>query len=149
LLAALRAEGPPAGRCVLLPRAEGGREVLARGLREAGARVVEAAVYRTDPVPGAGAAVDAALRAGRLDALLFASPSAVRAVASELSEAGRAAAARALVGAIGPTTAAALREAGLAPDAVPGRHTAEDLVAALAACAAARGVRRGPGGGGA
>jgi uroporphyrinogen III methyltransferase/synthase len=139
------AEAPLAGRCVVLPRAAHGREVLARGLREAGARVVEAAVYRTDPVPGVGAAVDAALRAGRLDALLFASPSAVRAVREGLSAEGLEAARRAWIGAIGPTTAEALRESGLAPDAVPERHTAEDLVAALAARVA---EGRGPAGGG-
>lgn len=142
LLAALRASGPLRGRRVLVPRAEAGRETLLEGLRADGAEMHAPVVYRTEAAPGAGAAVQAALDAGALDAILFASPSAVRAVLEGLSEAGRRALAGLCVGAIGPTTAEALREAGLPPDVVPARHTVEDWVEALAAHAAGAGAPR-------
>jgi uroporphyrinogen-III synthase/uroporphyrinogen III methyltransferase/synthase len=122
-----------AGRAVLVPRAAEGRPELGDGLAAAGAEVVAPVAYRTVAAPPASLApLGDLLEAGRVDAVAFASPSAVRSVAAALGP--RAALlGRVLLGAIGPTTAAALRQAGLTPGAVPAEHTAEALAAALAA----------------
>ncbi|MDH5305578.1 MAG: uroporphyrinogen-III synthase, partial [Myxococcales bacterium] len=59
--------------------------------------------------------------------------STVRHFAALLDAAARKSAARCVVAAIGPLTAAALREIGLAPHVTPERATACELVAQLAA----------------
>jgi uroporphyrinogen-III synthase len=68
---------------------------------------------------------------GEVDAVAFASPSAVKAVTGALG-ADVALLRRVLLAAIGPTTAAALREAGLEPGALPAEHTAPALADAIA-----------------
>jgi uroporphyrinogen III methyltransferase/synthase len=143
LLAALRAAGPLAGRRYLLPRADQARDRLPEGLRAGGARVDAPVAYRTLPVPEGARALRGRLVRGALDALTFASPSAVRSFAAVLDPEAREACRRAIVAAVGPATAAALREAGIAPDAVAERPGADGLIAALAAVA-----RRRTGGGG-
>ena len=122
-----------AGRAGLVPRAAEGRPELILGLRAAGAEVVAPEAYRTVAAPPETLAPLAALlEAGRVDAVAFASPSAVRSVVAALGDrAGLLA--RVLLGAIGPTTAAALAEAGLAAGASPAEHTGEALAEALAA----------------
>ena len=71
-------------------------------------------------------------------AVAFASPSAVKAVVAGLGE--RAALLRGVVlAAIGPTTAEALRAAGLAPAVQPARYTGADLADAIAARLGRRG----------
>ena len=122
-----------AGRVVLVPRAAEGRPELVDGLRAAGAAVEAPVAYRTVPAPPeALAPLGELLARGGLDAVAFASPSAVRSVVAALGD--RAALLRGvLLGAIGPTTAAALREAGLEAGAVPEEHTAVALADALAA----------------
>lgn len=132
LLAALRARGPLAGARLLFVRGAAARDVLPRGLRGAGARVDEAIVYRTEPAAVDAPALRAALVQGALDALAFASPSAVRRFAALLDEPARRAAAACVVAAIGGTTAAALREAGLPPDAEAEHAGMPALVEALA-----------------
>ena len=131
LLDAVREALPPAGRRFLFVRGESAGDALPRGLRESGARVDEAVVYRTLPAEVDAAALRAALVGGDLDALTFASPSAARRFAALLDEASRAAARKAAVAAIGGATAAALAELGLPPDAVAERPAMRDLVAAL------------------
>jgi len=138
LLAALRGRSPVAGRWFLLPRAEKGRELLAEGLRADGAEVSSVPVYRTDPVPFDGPALADDLAAGRIDALIFASPSAVHAFAAGVGPAGRDAARSAIVCAIGSVTDAALREAGLPPQVVPERPDVRSLVGQLAGLVANR-----------
>lgn len=132
MLAALVARGGLDGARALLPRAARGREILARGLRDAGARVDEVVVYRTEPAAFDVAAVGRALAGGEIDALTFASPSAVRNFAGALDPRALTAARDLVVAAIGPVTAEACREAGLPPDVVAERPDAEALVAALA-----------------
>jgi len=123
---------------VLVPRAAEGRPELLDGLRAAGAEVVAPAAYRTVAAsPEALRPLGDLLAAGGADAVAFASPSAVRAVVAALGP--RAALlGRTLLGAIGPTTGAALLEAGFSAGAVPARHTAADLADALAAVLAGR-----------
>lgn len=127
-----------AGRAVLVPRAAEGRPELVEGLRAAGAEVTAPVAYRTVPAPPeALAPLGERLAEGRVDAVAFASPSAVRSVVGALG-ARAPLLARALLGAIGPTTADALRQAGLEPGAVPAEHTAEALAVALADALRAR-----------
>jgi uroporphyrinogen III methyltransferase/synthase len=121
------------GRSVLLPRAERGGETLARGLRDLGARVDELALYRTEPAPFDAAELRRELAAGAFGALCFASPSAARHFAEGVGAEGVAAAGRAVVVAIGPVTAEALRSVALAPDVVAEAPHADALVAALEA----------------
>lgn len=130
LLAALR--GRAAGRRLLFVRGASAREVLPRGLREAGARVDEAVVYRTEPAPADVPALRTALVRGELDALTFTSASAARRFAELLDEPAWRAAAGTAIAAIGAPTAAALRELGLTPAAVAEQAGMPALVEALA-----------------
>ena len=132
LLAAILRGCAPAGRRFLVARAAEGRDVLERGLREAGAEVDAVAVYRTLPAEVDAALLRARLAEGSLDVLTFASPSAARAFAALLDPPARQAARRCLVAAIGRVTAEALRLEGLGPDVVPERAEASELVAAVA-----------------
>jgi len=121
------------GRRVLLPRAAEGRPELADGLTSAGAELTAVEAYRTVPVPAEQLApLSGWLRAGEVAAVAFASPSSVRAVAAAL-EADPTPLAAVLLAAIGPTTAAALEEAGLPVGLVAARHTGADLAEAIAA----------------
>ncbi|BDG01750.1 uroporphyrinogen-III synthase [Anaeromyxobacter oryzae] len=121
------------GRRVLLPRPAEGRPELLAGLVAAGAEVTAVEAYRTE----AAAAADLArladwIAAGEVDAVAFASPSAVKAVTGAL--AGRASLlGRVLLAAIGPTTADAIRAAGLPVSVLPRDHTGRDLAEAIAA----------------
>jgi len=126
--------GAVQGRRVLLPRAEEGRPELAEGLARAGAEVVAPAAYRTVAVaPAALEPLAAALRAGDLDAVVFASPSAVRSVLAALDALGdgRELLGRAALAAIGPTTAAELRAHGREVAAEPPEPSVAALSAAL------------------
>ena len=127
LAARLAARHEPAP--VLLPRGAGGREELAAGLAAAGWEVLPLCLYETRR-----AALDpealAELEAG-VDAAVFAAPSAVKSLLEQAPVRARRALAAAKCVPIGPTTAEALRGAGLEPAAVPGRHTPEGILAAL------------------
>jgi uroporphyrinogen-III synthase/uroporphyrinogen III methyltransferase/synthase len=121
------------GTRVLVPRAAGGRPELVEGLLAAGADVTAPIAYRTVPVaPGTLAPLGDLLDAGAVHAVAFASPSAVRSVFTGLGDRAPLLS-RALLAAIGPTTAAALRALGLQVGAVPDCHTATDLADAIAA----------------
>jgi uroporphyrinogen III methyltransferase/synthase len=134
LLGAVRGSLPLAGREILWPRAAGAGMSLAEGLRAEGARVEDWVAYRTEPAPAFdGAALAAELAAGALDALCFASPSAVRSFAAGVGPEGLRAARDTVVAAIGPVTAAALAEVGLPAAAVAERPEPEAWVEALAA----------------
>ncbi len=121
------------GKRVLLPRPAEGRPELLEGLAAAGAEVTAVEAYRTLPAPAdAILPLGGWIEAGEVDAVAFASPSAVRAVVEGLGE--RATLLRRVaLAAIGPTTAAALREAGLEVGVQPARHTGADLAEAIAA----------------
>ncbi len=122
----------PSGRRFLFLRAEGAGELLPDLLREAGAQVDDAALYRTVPAPLDVVALREALLSGGLDAVTFASPSAVRVFAAGLDEPSRRALAAITVAAIGPTTAEALRAADIDPQVSAPRATPRALVDALA-----------------
>jgi uroporphyrinogen-III synthase len=110
------------GRRVLLVRPAAARDVLGRALRARGAAVDAVTFYRTVPAAEAGAAAGL-LAAGGVDAVVFASPSALRAVLGALpsEEAGvRLGLERARRVAIGAVTAAAMARRGLPADAQAG-----------------------------
>ncbi len=126
--------GEVRGLRVLVPRPEESRPELVDGLARAGAEVVAPVAYRSVPCPPASLEpLAAALRAGAVDAVVFASPSAVRSVVAAL---GPGCAARLLgrsaLAAIGPTTAAELRAHGLAVAVEPASSSGPALVDALA-----------------
>ena len=121
------------GQRVLLPRAETARPILPEGLRAAGAEVESWTVYRTVAPETDLAALGEALEEGAVDAITFASPSAVRNFADALSEDGFAAALRCVRVAIGPVTAEALAARELPAQVVPARAEAQAMVDALEA----------------
>lgn len=140
LLAALAGE-ELAGRRILLPRAAGARSLLPAGLAARGARVEEVIAYRAVPPPGVDPApLVAALERGEIDAVTFTSSSTVRHFV-ELIGRERVArlfgARRPLVACIGPITAEAARELGLAVGALPAEYTVPALAAALVAAVGA------------
>lgn len=120
-----------AGRRFLQPRAEEGREELSRHLRALGAQVDVVAAYRTVPAPEASLrplCEDAAL--GTIDAVIFASPSAVEAVHAAWTGPGPwLGACRAI--AIGETTAGALRLRGVEGVSVATEATDRGLLDAV------------------
>ena len=98
----------------------------------AGADVVDAPCYRTVAAPASALVpLGEAIVDGRIDAVTFASPSAVRSVVVGLG-ARAAMLDRCTLAAIGPTTAAALQEAGLRVSVTPAVSTAAGLADALA-----------------
>jgi uroporphyrinogen III methyltransferase/synthase len=107
----------------LIVRAEEGRDVLPKGLRELGAQAEVLAVYRTVPEPLSPDARAAALAA---DDLVFASASAARAfhAAAGTLEGPR-------IVSIGPATSAAIRALGFEPHVEAAEHTPDGLVEAL------------------
>lgn len=125
-----------AGRRVLLPRAEEGRDEAALALRQAGATVDELVVYRTVPAAAEEPAVQPALArwlAGEVAVAALFAPSQVAALQSLLAARGLdLSASPALFAAIGETTAAALAAAGVAHLVVAGAPTPEAMVNAVA-----------------
>lgn len=117
---------------VLVPQAEQAREALVRVLRTNGVEVEAVTAYRT--VLGSGGVdVPRLLRSGRVDAVIFASPSAVYNMATRFArESGDWDDVRKVcVACIGPVTSAAAERRGLAVQVVAGDHTIVDLVGGL------------------
>ena len=144
LAARVAATFPVAGARVLFPAASGAGPTLEEEFTALGARVTRVEAYRTVVTPPPAERVRADLAAG-VDAVTFASPSAVEAVDRALggdpaprgpahpAHAGELA--RALTGiavaCIGPTTAAALERRGVADVRVAAAATLEGVVEAL------------------
>jgi uroporphyrinogen III methyltransferase/synthase len=119
---------PLNGQVVAVTRARAQASELAARLRELGADVVEAPAIRIEPlsfyIP----------RLTSYDLACFTSPNGVHILFDGLAKLRQDARAfaGARVAAIGPGTAAALREHGIAADVVPGRSVAEALLEELA-----------------
>jgi uroporphyrinogen III methyltransferase/synthase len=119
----LRTVGPLAGRTIAVTRARPQASALAARLRELGATVVEAPAIRIEPIDAEfGDLAD-------YDLLCLTSPNGVRRLFELVNDARSLAGP--LIAAIGPGTAAALRQHGVVADVVPTRSVAEGLVAAL------------------
>jgi uroporphyrinogen III methyltransferase / synthase len=126
-------EAEIAGRRILMPRSNKASEELPELLRGAGAIVTDVVAYST--VEGAdpeAAPAFEALSRGEADAVTFFSPSAFRHFADTFGRDGlRRLSRRVALAAVGPVTAAAIREAGLPVAVQAGLATTASLVAAL------------------
>jgi uroporphyrinogen III methyltransferase/synthase len=125
---------PLHGRRVVVTRARAQASGLAAALRGLGAEVVELPAIRIEPRLAGAEVRDAAAGIGDYSLVCLTSPNGVRLLFEALAEAGldARALAGAAVAAIGPGTARALAEHGIAADVVPERFVAEALVEALA-----------------
>lgn len=131
----LRAQQPLAGRRIALTHASAAGSSLRAGLIRAGAHVIEfpmIAIHHADDAPDVVAAIE---QLDTFDWLVFTSVNGVRGFFHYLQQSGRDA--RALAGVriavVGPGTGHALVERQLTPDFTPQTHTAEGLLAELAA----------------
>jgi uroporphyrinogen III methyltransferase/synthase len=132
---ALRAAGGLKGSRLMLPRADIAREVLADQLRDAGAEVSEVVAYRT--MLGGGERdgdqdIYRMLLDRQIDAITFTSASTVKNFARIFGEEQAADLLRTtIVASIGPVTAEAAQQLGIATTVMPRRYTIPDLVDAL------------------
>jgi uroporphyrinogen III methyltransferase/synthase len=121
------------GRKVLLPRSERARPDLPAALKAVGAVVTEIVAYQTGRVGTIDPAVMQAIREAEVDVISFFSPSAIENMRAELGEEVLSRlSAKAKMAAVGPTTAAALRGAGLSVSIQAPRATAESMAVAIA-----------------
>jgi uroporphyrinogen III methyltransferase / synthase len=144
VIEALKTAGDVRGKRVLLPRSDIAREVLADQLRDAGADVGEVAAYRT-LVESADRDGDQdiyrMLLDGKIDAVTFTSASTVKNFAKIFGEEQAADLLSAtVVASIGPVTAEAAQQLGIATTVMPERYTVPDLVDALVEHFAAKAV---------
>jgi uroporphyrinogen III methyltransferase/synthase len=122
-----------AGKNVLLPRSDRGDARLMNGLRESGAKVTDVIAYRTLGAQEVNAEALGDFRAGAVDAILFASPSAFQNLCDVIPVPEMAMLSlRVNFAAIGPTTAKALREAGVRVAIQPTQSSAILLADAVA-----------------
>jgi hydroxymethylbilane synthase len=126
---ALVAEGV-SGKRILLPRGNLAREVIAAGLREAGAIVDQVEVYRTEAETSLDPAIVEAIECGVFDVVTFASSSCVRALSALLPN-GLKSLLMSAVACLGPVTAETARDYGLRVDIVAEDATIPGLVQAL------------------
>lgn len=132
LARAIVASGDVRGKRFLVPRAEEGRTELLEILRAAGAEVIERVVYRTVPAPADDpllARGKELLCAGQAAVCCVFAPSQVKALAQLVDLRG----VRTRFCAIGETTAAAVREAGIAQVEVASSPTPEGMAQAVRA----------------
>lgn len=121
------------GERVLRVRAEQASEAPTVGLRARGVAVTEVVAYRIRTAPDSSRAALAAALAAGVEGVIFTSASTVRGFLALAEAVGAPEAVRSLrVVAIGPVTAAALREAGMAPAVVAEEHSVPGIIAAMA-----------------
>lgn len=131
LVERLRTEVRP-GDHILIPRAEGAREILVEGLVDLGARVIEVPAYRTRPARDGVEQLRHALRSRSVHAVTFTSSSTVRNFARLFSPGEREELLQGVViAAIGPVTARTAAEHGLTPRVIPSEYTIPALTRAL------------------
>jgi uroporphyrinogen III methyltransferase/synthase len=125
---------PLHGRRIVVTRARAQASGLAATLRDLGAEVIELPAIRIEPRIDTAAVREAAAAIGVYELVCLTSPNGVRLLFEAIAAAGldARALAGATVAAIGPGTARALAEVGIAADVVPERFVAEALVEALA-----------------
>lgn len=125
--------GSIAGKRVLLPRSGLADGRLPAMLREAGAEIAEVVAYRTVKPEKLDAAILGQIRRAEVDTIVFASPSAFHNLcdAIPVTELARLSG-RVPFAAIGPTTAQALREAGVRAEIEASEASATALAGAIA-----------------
>ena len=117
---------------VLLPRAAEARDVIPEGLAKQGAEVEVVTVYRTIRTDRKAAELAPLFAAGKIQALIFTSPSTVSHFLGIMGPEFRFPPG-VRIACIGPVTAAAAKKAGLTVDILQERYTIPDLVEAIAA----------------
>lgn len=132
ILSAPGAGRPSSGGRVLLPRAEGARDVIPKALESAGLSVDEVTLYIASPPAAAPPEALDLIRRGAVDVVTFTSSSTVRNLVALLGDDVQHLR-EATVACIGPVTAVAATEAGMSPDVVAEEHTIAGLVEALRA----------------
>jgi uroporphyrinogen III methyltransferase/synthase len=124
---------PLHGRRVVVTRARAQASALATALRALGAEAIELPAIRIEPLLGTAAVREAVAAIGEYGLICLTSPYGAHLLFEAMAAGG--ADARALAGAtvaaIGPGTARALAEHGIAADVVPERFVAEGLIEAL------------------
>ena len=138
LLAAFGRQGSMRGQSVLLVTGDRRSPRLAQGLRQLGAVVDEAVVYRTRPVT-LPPWVDVEVRRGGIDAVAFTSGSTARFLCEQLSDEAQERLRACRLVAIGPATRGTLEELGLPVAAEAASPSIEALVDALGAAFAEAG----------
>jgi uroporphyrinogen III methyltransferase / synthase len=124
---------PLAGRTIVITRASGKSAMLARELRAAGADTIEFPTIET-VAPDSYDALDAAIAgSSRFDWIIFTSATGVESFIFRLKTLGRdiREIGRASLGAIGPATAARLRDHALTVAAMPTEYRAEAIAEAI------------------
>ena len=122
-----------AGAKVLLPRSERARRDLPDALKSAGAEVSDVVAYHTGGAGTGDTEVLHAIRGGNVDVISFFSPSAVENLRAAVGEERLASfGSRVALAAVGPVTAAALRNAGLPVAIEAPLATAEAMADAIA-----------------
>ena len=132
---AMVAKGSLTGQRVLIVRPDHVRDVVAEDLTRRGAQVTDLVAYRTSPASQDSPAVQDLYRMlldGRVDAVTFTSPTAVRRFAALIGEEQAADLLNTtVVAAIGPVTAAAATELGIKTTVMPDTYTVDGVVQAL------------------
>lgn len=132
LVEAFRDAGDAAGLRVFFPASAVARDVIPQGLRGLGASVDRTTAYQLVTLPVDGDACLNDLDRGRVQAVTFASPSAMKALRAEIGQDLFLRLAREIpAGSMGPTTSAALAEAGWDVLAEAVEPTLEALVDAV------------------
>jgi uroporphyrinogen III methyltransferase / synthase len=123
------------GRTVIVSRARAQASSLAASLAELGAAVIELPLIRIEPRIDSDQVRAALASIGEYAVLCLTSPNGVRQLFAALRAGGLDARAlsAATIAALGPGTARALAEQGIAADLVPERFVAESLIESLAA----------------
>ncbi len=131
--AVMPADVPLAGRTVVVTRTGPRAQRLLERLHSAGAETITVSLTeQTDPADGGVELRKVATNVDDFRWVVFTSVNAVTRFMAEMRDAR--AFGTALVAAVGPATADALRRAGVEPDLTPGDHRALGLVAAFPEC---------------
>jgi uroporphyrinogen-III synthase len=121
-----------AGKKILLPRSERARPDLPNALKAGGAEVTEVVAYHTGGVGVIEPGVMRAIREIQVDVISFFSPSSIENMLGELGEEVLSRlGAKVALAAVGPVTAAALRNVGLPVAIEAPLATAESMAAAI------------------
>jgi uroporphyrinogen-III synthase len=119
-------------RRILLPRSNLADNAMAEMLRDFGAEVLAAVVYRTEPSREFAPQLNANLDSDSVDAIVCFSPSAVHALLENIgADRLRRVARKIVFVAIGATTAAAFAEIGIAEPLIAANTTVEEMVDSL------------------
>ena len=123
-----------ADRRILIPRSDLADDAMPEILREFGGKVIEAVVYRTEPLREFAPQLSAALDANSVDAIICFSPSAVHSLLDNIgADRLRSVQQKIVFAAIGTTTASAFAEIGVSKPLVAANTTLEGIVDTLRA----------------